>query len=302
MLNDNILSTIGQTPLVHITQITPSTSAKVYVKIESRNPGGSVKDRVALHMIEAAERDGVLKKGMKVVEPTSGNTGIGLALVCAAKGYKLILTMPEDMSVERVKLLKSLGAEVLLTPAKEGMLGAVARARELCSSNYCMPNQFNNPANPEAHYLTTGPEILKDLPDIDAFVAGIGTGGTITGVGRYFKERKKNVLIVGVEPAGSPVLSGGKPGHHVIEGIGAGFVPATLDRSILDRIITVTDEDAIETARELARKEGIMAGISSGAALWAGLQLARELGPGKKIVVLLPDSSERYMSTALFQE
>ncbi|MCG7844444.1 MAG: cysteine synthase A, partial [Methanomassiliicoccales archaeon] len=267
------------------------------------NPGGSVKDRVALHMIEAAESQGLLKPGMKVVEPTSGNTGIGLALVCAAKGYHLTLTMPEDMSVERVKLLRSLGAEVMLTPAQAGMMGAIVKAKELCSdSNYCMPNQFNNPANPEAHYLTTGPEIFEDLPDIGAFVAGIGTGGTITGVGRYLKERRKDVLIIGVEPAGSPVLSGGPPGTHAIQGIGAGFVPAILDINIIDRIITVRDEDAIETARELARKEGVMAGISSGAALWAGLQLARELGPGKKIVVLLPDSSERYMSTALFRE
>jgi cysteine synthase A len=273
------------------------------VKIEGRNPGGSVKDRVALHMIQTAEKGGLLKAGMKVVEPTSGNTGIGLAMVCAAKGYHIILTMPENMSVERIKLLRSLGAEVILTPAQAGMAGAIVKAKELCSgSNYCMPNQFNNPANVEAHYLTTGPEILTDLPDIDAFVAGIGTGGTITGVGRYLKERKKGVLIVGVEPAGSPVLSGGRAGTHRIQGIGAGFVPAILDRAVIDRIVPVTDEDAMETARELAKEEGIMAGISSGAALWAGLRLAKELGPGKKIVVLLPDSSERYMSTGLFRD
>jgi cysteine synthase A len=238
-----------------------------------------------------------------VVEPTSGNTGIGLALVCAAKGYHLILTMPENMSVERIKLLRSLGAEVILTQAQAGMAGAIVKAKEMCSSsNYCMPNQFNNPANVEAHYLTTGPEILTDLPDLDVFVAGIGTGGTITGVGRYLKEKKNDTLVVGIEPAGSPVLSGGQPGTHGIQGIGAGFVPAILDRKVIDRIMTVTDEDAIQTAKDLAHKEGIMAGISSGAALWAGLQLAKELGPGKKIVVLLPDSSERYMSTALFRE
>lgn len=272
------------------------------MKLEGCNPGGSVKDRVALHMIEKAERAGLLTKKMKVVEPTSGNTGIGLAMVCAAKGYQIVLTMPEDMSVERVKLLRALGAEVILTPAKEGMAGAVAFAKNMCSSgSYCMPNQFENPANPEAHYLNTGPEIYRDLPSIDAFVAGIGTGGTITGVAKYLRERKR-VMVVGVEPAGSPVLSGGSPGAHGIQGIGAGFVPKVLDMKLVDRIITVTDEDAIETAKALSTKEGIMAGISSGAALWAGLQMAKELGRGKKVVVLLPDSSERYMSTALFRE
>ncbi len=302
MLHHSLLNTIGHTPLVSLNRIAPSRSAEIYVKLEGRNPGGSVKDRIALHMIETAEKNGLLKKGMKVIEPTSGNTGIGLALVCAVKGYQILLTMPENMSVERVKLLKSLDAEVILTPAREGMAGAVAKAKELCSSgNYYMPDQFNNPLNPEAHYLTTGPEILKDLPDIDAFVAGIGTGGTITGVARYLKE-KKNILITGVEPAGSPVLSGGKSGSHAIQGIGAGFIPKILDLSLVDRIVTVTDEDAVGTARELARKEGIMTGISSGAALWAGLRLAEELGTGKKIVVLFPDSSERYMSTALFRE
>jgi len=302
-MKNHLTSSIGNTPLILLTQIVDSDSYSIYVKMEGRNPGGSIKDRVALHMIEIAEKQGILKPGMKVVEPTSGNTGIGLAVVCAAKGYSLILTMPENMSVERIKLLRSLGAEVILTPAHAGMVGAIVKAKELCSgANYCMPNQFNNPANPEAHYLTTGPEIFEDLPEIDAFVAGIGTGGTITGVGRYLKERKKDVLIVGVEPAGSPVLSGGEPGAHAIQGIGAGFVPATLDLDVVDRIMTVTDEDAIRTAKDLSRKEGIMAGISSGAAVWAALQLAKELGPGKKIVTILPDSSERYMSTALFQE
>ena len=239
---------------------------------------------------------------MKVVESTSGNTGIGLALVCAAKGYQITLTMPENMSIERIKLLRSLGAEVILTPASEGMAGAVAKAKEMASSgSHYMTNQFENPMNPKAHYLTTGPEIYKDLPSIDAFVTGIGTGGTITGVAKFLRERK-HVMIVGVEPAGSPVLSGGAPGPHALQGIGAGFVPKVLEMKFVDRIMTVTDQDAIDTAKALSRQEGIMAGISSGAALWAGIQLAKEMRNGKKIVVILPDSSERYMSTALFQE
>jgi len=289
--------------LVRLNNISIASSAEIYVKLEGRNPGGSIKDRVALHMIEVAEKNGQLKKGMGLIEPTSGNTGVGLALVCTAKGYQITLTMPENMSVERVNLLRSLGANVILTPASEGMAGAVAKAKELSSTgNYCMPNQFDNPSNPETHYLTTGPEIFRDLPSIDAFVAGIGTGGTITGVGKYLKERKKGVLIVGVEPAGSPVLSGGKAGPHGIQGIGAGFIPKVLDMKLVDRIITVSDEEAIDTAKALSRQEGIMGGISSGAALFASMKLAKEIGRGKKIVVLLPDSSERYMSTALFRE
>lgn len=303
MLHNSITSTIGRTPLVRLNNITSSSSAEIYVKLEGRNPGGSIKDRVALHMIETAIKNGLLKKGMKVVEPTSGNTGIGLALVCAAKDYQIVLTMPENMSVERVKLLKSLGAKVILTPASEGMAGSVAKAQELCASgNFYMPNQFDNPLNSETHYLTTGPEILKDLPSLDAFVAGIGTGGTITGVAKCLNERKKGILIVGVEPTGSPVLSGGKVGPHGIQGIGAGFVPKVLDMKLVNRIITVSDEEAIETAQALSREEGIMGGISSGAALFAGMKLAKEIGRGKKIVVLLPDSSERYMSTALFRD
>jgi cysteine synthase len=302
MLHNSITSTIGRTPLVRLNHILPSSSAEIYVKLEGRNPGGSVKDRVALYMIEKAEKDGLLKKGIKIVEPTSGNTGIGLALVCTAKNYRITLTMPENMSVERIKLLRSLGAEVILTPAQEGMAGAVAKAKELSSSGeFFMPNQFENPSNPEIHYRNTGPEIYNDLPSIDVFVAGIGTGGTITGVAKFLKERKP-VTIVGVEPAGSPVLSGGAPGAHALQGIGAGFVPKILNMKLVDRIVTVTDEDAIETAKRLSREEGIMAGISSGAALWAGLQISKDIGRGKKIVVLLPDSSERYMSTALFRE
>jgi len=302
MLHNSITSTIGRTPLVRLNHILPSSSAEIYVKLEGRNPGGSVKDRVALYMIEKAEKDGLLKKGIKIVEPTSGNTGIGLALVCTAKNYRITLTMPENMSVERIKLLRSLGAEVILTPAQEGMAGAVAKAKELSSSEeFFTPNQFENPSNPEIHYRNTGPEIYNDLPSIDVFVAGIGTGGTITGVAKFLKERKP-VTIVGVEPAGSPVLSGGAPGAHALQGIGAGFVPKILNMKLVDRIVTVTDEDAIETAKRLSREEGIMAGISSGAALWAGLQISKDIGRGKKIVVLLPDSSERYMSTALFRE
>ena len=289
--------------MVRLNNISIASSAEIYVKLEGRNPGGSIKDRVALHMIEVAVKNGQLKKGMSLVEPTSGNTGVGLALVCTAKGYQITLTMPENMSVERVNLLRSLGANVILTPADEGMAGAVAKAKELSSTgNYCMPNQFDNPSNPETHYLTTGPEIFRDLPSIDAFVAGIGTGGTITGVGKYLKERKKGVLIVGVEPAGSPVLSGGKAGPHAIQGIGAGFIPKVLDMKLVDRIITVSDQEAIDTAKALSRQEGIMGGISSGAALFASMKLAKEIGRGKKIAVLLPDSSERYMSTALFRE
>lgn len=302
MLHNNVISTIGRTPLVRLNRMAPSSSADIYVKVEGRNPGGSTKDRVALLLIETAEREGLLKKGMKVVESTSGNTGIGLALVCAAKGYQITLTMPENMSIERIKLLRSLGAEVILTPASEGMAGAVAKAKEMASSgSHYMTNQFENPMNPKAHYLTTGPEIYKDLPSIDAFVTGIGTGGTITGVAKFLRERK-HVMIVGVEPAGSPVLSGGAPGPHALQGIGAGFVPKVLEMKFVDRIMTVTDQDAIDTAKALSRQEGIMAGISSGAALWAGIQLAKEMRNGKKIVVILPDSSERYMSTALFQE
>jgi cysteine synthase A len=303
----SILDTIGQTPLVRINKLVRAGAAEVYAKVEASNPMRSVKDRIALSMIETAERNGRLKPGMDVVvvEPTSGNTGIGLAMVCAVKGYRILLTMPESMSVERRKLLKALGAELVLTTRERGMVGAVEAAQEICArdSNACMPQQFDNPANPLTHEHTTALEILDDLPDLDAFVAGVGTGGTITGVGRALRARAaKRVLTVAVEPAGSPVLSGGRPGTHAIQGIGAGFVPKVFDRSVVDRIVAVTDEDAIETARQLARREGIMAGVSSGAALFAALGVADELGKGKKVVVVLPDTGERYLSTDLFPE
>jgi cysteine synthase A len=304
MLYNSILETIGRTPIVRLHKLPDEKSAQVYCKVESFNPMSSVKDRIALAMIEMAERDGRLREGMCVVEPTSGNTGIGLAMVCASKGYRLILTMPESMSVERRRLLKALGAELVLTSTANGMNGAIECATDICrgKENTFMPQQFENHANPEAHMRTTAREILADVPDLDAFVAGVGTGGTITGVGKVLKAETPKTMIVAVEPAASPVLSGGKAGPHGIQGIGAGFIPKVMDKSVVDRVVRVKDEDAKRTARELAKKEGILAGISSGAALHAGLEIGRELGPGRKVVVLLPDSGERYLSTDLFLE
>lgn len=303
MRHESILGTIGGTPLVRLTKMLSEDSSEVFCKLESFNPMHSVKDRIALAMIEDAERSGKLKPGMRVIEPTSGNTGIGLAMVCAVKGYPLTLTMPETMSVERRKLLKALGAEIVLTPGRERMDGAIKCAKDLCrkGKGAFMPMQFENPANPLAHRVTAA-EILKDLPDVDIFVAGIGTGGTITGVGKALKEHRQEIRIIGVEPAASAVLTGGRPGPHGIQGIGAGFVPKTLDRRVVDWIFPVSDEDAKRTARELAKKEGILAGISSGAALCIGLQMAKQFGPEKKMVVLLPDTGERYLSTDLFPE
>ena len=302
MLYRNILEAIGHTPMVRLNRLTGERSAQVYAKLESFNPMHSVKDRVALSMIEAAERDGRLRPGMYVVEPTSGNTGIGLAMVCAAKGYRLVITMPETMSVERRRLMAAFGAEVVLTPGKEGMIGAISRAEEMVRSDEkaFMPQQFKNPANPDAHQRITAEEILADLPDLDAFVSAVGTGGTITGVGRALKERKCDVELVAVEPSSSPVLSGGKPGPHRIQGIGAGFVPDTCDLSLIDHVLQVDDMEAMEHARELARNEGILCGISSGAALCGALNVAKELGPDAKVVVLLADTGERYLSTELF--
>ena len=302
MLYRNILEAIGHTPMVRLNRLAGERSAQVYAKLESFNPMHSVKDRVALSMIEAAERDGHLRPGMYVVEPTSGNTGIGLSMVCAAKGYRLVITMPETMSVERRRLMAAFGAEVVLTPGREGMTGAISRAEEMVRSdeNAFMPQQFKNPANPEVHQRTTAEEILADLPDLDAFVSAVGTGGTITGVGRALKERKCDVELVAVEPSSSPVLSGGKPGPHRIQGIGAGFVPDTCDLSLIDRVLQVDDMEAVKHARELARKEGILCGISSGAALCGALHVAKELGPDAKVVVLLADTGERYLSTELF--
>jgi len=300
-VKDSVLELIGDTPMVRLSRIAGGPSAEIIAKVESFNPMSSVKDRVALAMIEDAERSGKLLRGMTVVEPTSGNTGIGLAMVCAVKGYKLILTMPETMTVERRKLLSALGAEIVLTEGSRGMTGALQEAKRLVeSTGGFMPNQFENPANPEVHRQTTAKEIASAVPKVDAFVAGVGTGGTITGVGEVLKEKDPNTLIVAVEPEGSPVLSGGQPGPHRIQGIGAGFVPKILNRSIIDRIIKVKEADAIATSRILSKSEGILAGISSGAATWAALQVAKELGPGKTVVVVLPDTGERYLSTDLF--
>jgi cysteine synthase A len=299
---NSILETIGRTPLVRLNRVVPEGSAEVFCKLEAFNPMSSVKDRVAWAMIDDAERSGKLRPGMSVVEPTSGNTGIGLAMVCAVKGYRLILTMPESMSQERQRLLRAMGAEIVLTPRAEGMAGAIRCAQELCGkeTNSFMPMQFENPSNPDIHERTTAQEILQDQPVVDAFVAGVGTGGTIMGVGRVLKRSRSSCLIVAVEPKGSSVLSGGSPGTHGIQGIGAGFIPKVLDRSILDRIIQVSDDEAKEMARRLAKEEGILAGISSGAAVHAAVLVAKELGPGKTVVTLLPDSGERYLSTDLF--
>jgi cysteine synthase A len=302
---DSVLDLIGDTPVVKLSKLIGENSANVYCKLESFNPLSSVKDRIALSMIEAAEKEGKLAPGATLVEPTSGNTGIGLAFVAAFKGYRLMLTMPDTMSVERRKIMKAFGAEIILTPGEKGMKGAVEKAEELANKNgWFQPQQFNNPANPEIHRKTTAREILEQVPDLDAFVAGIGTGGTITGVGEALREeiRGRDVLIVGVEPEDSPVLSGGKPGPHKIQGIGAGFVPEILNAKIYDEIIKVSNGKAFETSLSLAREEGIFAGISSGAALWAAIKVAERLGKGKKVVVILPDHGERYLSTELFED
>jgi cysteine synthase A len=305
MIYSDITKTIGNTPLVRINRMAEGLGAQVLVKIESFNPLSSVKDRLAVAMIEDAEKKGLIKKGTVIIEPTSGNTGIGLAFVCASRGYRLILTMPETMSIERRQLVAILGAEIILTEGAKGMTGAVQKAEELAAEipDSFIPQQFKNPANPEIHRRTTAVEILSDTSDqVDYFVAGIGTGGTITGVGEILRDKLPGVKIIGVEPRDSPVLSGGKSGAHKIQGIGAGFVPDVLNRDIIDEIITVANDDAGTAARELAKKEGILAGISSGAALWAGLQVAaRAEAKGKTIVVLLPDTGERYLSTWLFQ-
>ncbi len=301
----NVIETIGNTPLVRINRLIDSEEVNLYAKIESFNPAHSVKDRIGFAMIVDAEEKGIIKPGITtLVEPTSGNTGIALAFVAAAKGYRLILTMPETMSVERRKLLKLFGAELVLTPGSEGMSGAVRKAEEIVKNtpDAFMPQQFKNPANPAIHRKTTAEEIWRDTDgQIDIFVGGVGTGGTITGVGEVIKKKKK-IQCIAVEPAASPVLSGGKPGPHKIQGIGAGFIPDVLNREIIDEIIQVTNEDAINTAREAARKEGLLIGISSGAALWAALNVAkREGSKGKTIVVVLPDTGERYLSTALME-
>ncbi|HUG90611.1 MAG TPA: cysteine synthase A [Planctomycetaceae bacterium] len=296
---------IGRSPLVRINHITNGLKATILAKIEGRNPAYSVKCRIGASMIWDAERTGKLKAGMTVVEPTSGNTGIALAFVCAARGYPLVLTMPDTMSLERRMMLKSFGSELILTPGAEGMKGAIARAEELAAKpDYYMPQQFKNPANPEIHFKTTGPEIWDDTAgDVDILISGVGTGGTITGVSRYFEKSKgKPLYSVAVEPANSPVLSGGSPGKHKIQGIGAGFVPDVLDRSLVDEIVQVTDDEAFELAPRIAREEGITVGISSGAALAAAIKVAsRPESAGKTLVVIFPDSGERYLSTPMFE-
>ncbi len=295
----DITELIGRTPLVRLNRLSPEGAGTIYGKVEFFNPGGSVKDRICLSMINEAERQGKLKPGGTIVEPTSGNTGIGLALVSAVRGYKLILVMPESMSMERASLLSSYGAQLVLTPAWEGMKGSIKEAESIVAQNpsYFMPDQFSNPANPAMHKKTTALEIWEAMDGkIDAFVAAVGTGGTITGCGEVFKERNPKIRVIAVEPAGSPVLSGGDPGPHKIQGIGAGFVPKVLNRTILDGVITVTDDEAYQTAKLLAKKEGLLVGISAGANVFAAQKVAKELGPGRNIVTILCDTGERYIS------
>jgi cysteine synthase A len=298
-----ILDLIGNTPMLKLSRVVGAGDAEVWAKLEGFNPGGSVKDRPALAMIEDAEKKGRLKKGMKIVEPTSGNTGIGLAMAAAVKGYPIVLTMSEAMSLERRRLLEAYGAELVLTPAEKGMKGAIEKASEiLASGNYFMPDQFGNPANPQVHRKTTAREILKFMgaKKIDAFVAGVGTGGTVTGVGEVLRKNFKNIKVFAVEPATSPVLSGGQPGPHAIPGIGAGFVPKILNTKVYDEVIQVTNGQAAEMTKRLAREEGLLVGISSGAACWAALQVAARLGKGKRVVTLFPDGGERYLTMGVF--
>ncbi len=299
VLHKDITELIGNTPLVRLNRLSKPGAATIYGKVEFFNPGGSVKDRICLNMINEAERQGKLKPGGTIVEPTSGNTGIGLALVAAVRGYKLILVMPESMSMERASLLSSYGAQLVLTPAWEGMKGSIKEAESILAQNpsYFMPDQFSNPANPAMHRMTTAVEIWDALNgQVDAFVAAVGTGGTITGCGELFKEKNPGVKVIAVEPAGSPVLSGGDPGPHKIQGIGAGFIPKVLNRTILDRVITVTDDEAYQTAKQLSKKEGLLVGISAGANVFAAQKVADELGAGKNVVTILCDTGERYIS------
>ncbi len=297
--HESILDLIGNTPMVRLKKVVDKNMATIYAKLEMFNPGGSVKDRIALNMVEQAEKKGLLKHGSVIVEPTSGNTGIGLAIVGRVKGYKVILAMPDGTTQERIQILESFGAEVILTPAKDGMLGAVEKAREIVSneSNAFMPQQFMNPDNPATHRKTTAKEILKDTDgNIDGFAAGVGTGGTLTGVSEVLKKHNPKIKVMAIEPKTSAVLSGGKPGPHMIQGIGAGFVPDVLDRKLIDEIVTVDDQEAYQMAKRLSKEEGIFAGISCGAACVGALKLAKQLGPGKTIVVIFPDSGERYLS------
>jgi cysteine synthase len=301
-VGNSITDLINQTPLVKVNRLTGENDADIYLKLEYFNPGSSVKDRIALAMVEQAEKEGKLQEGGTIIEPTSGNTGIGLAMVAAAKGYKTVIVMPDTMSMERRNLLRAYGAELVLTPGADGMKGAIAKANELADQNgWFLPQQFENFSNPEIHRLTTGPEIADSLDRVDAFISGIGTGGTITGAGGVLKERFPEVKIIAVEPEKSPVLSGGQSGPHKIQGIGAGFVPKVLDTDIYDEIIQVSDENAYDTARKAARQEGILGGVSSGAAIYAALETAKKLGKGKTVVAIIPSNGERYLSTPLYQ-
>ncbi|UXR71816.1 MULTISPECIES: cysteine synthase A [unclassified Staphylococcus] len=300
---ENITQIIGQTPVVKLRHQAGEDAADIYVKLEYQNPGGSVKDRIALAMIEQAEKEGKIKPGDTIVEPTSGNTGIGLAFVCAAKGYKAVFTMPETMSQERRNLLKAYGAELVLTPGAEAMKGAIKKAKELKEEHgYFEPQQFENLANPRVHELTTGPELVEQFEGktIDAFLAGVGTGGTLSGAGKVLKEKYPDIQIVAIEPEDSPVLSGGEPGPHKLQGLGAGFVPGTLDTEVYEEVIKVGNEVAMETSRRVAKEEGILGGISSGAAIYAAIQKAKELGKGKTVITVLPSNGERYLSTPLY--
>lgn len=302
-VTSNITELIGETPIVKLKGSENENHAEIYVKLEFMNPGSSVKDRIALSMIEAAEKDGILKEGDTIIEPTSGNTGIGLAMVAAAKGYNIVVVMPDSMSLERRNLLQAFGAELILTPGADGMKGAIQKAEQLKEEKgYFMPQQFRNEANPEVHERTTGKEIVKQMKDgLDAFVSGIGTGGTITGAGKVLKEHFKDIKIYAVEPEDSPVLSGGSPGPHKLQGLGAGFVPKVLNTDVYDAVIRVSTEEAFTASREVAKNEGILGGISSGAAIAAAKQVAKKLGKGKKVLAVLPDNGERYLSTPLFQ-
>ncbi|EGG36156.1 MULTISPECIES: cysteine synthase A [Paenibacillus] len=303
---NNVTELIGETPLVRLNRIVPEDSAEIYLKLEYQNPGASVKDRIAISIVEEAEKDGRLKPGDTIIEATSGNTGIGLAMVAAAKGYKAVIVMPETMSLERRNLLRAYGAELVLTPGSEGMNGAVKKAEEILKENagFFMAEQFKNQANVKIHRETTGPEIVEAIQSIggslDAFVAGIGTGGTITGAGEVLKEQYPDIKIIAVEPAASPILAGGKPGPHKIQGIGANFIPEILNQEVYDEIVHVENDDAFETSRRVAKEEGVLGGISSGAAVYAALKVAKELGKGKRVVAIIPSNGERYLSTPLY--
>lgn len=302
---NSVADLVGNTPVVKLNHATGPNDANVYVKLEYMNPGSSVKDRLALAMVEKAEQDGILKEGSTLIEPTSGNTGIGLAMIAAAKGYKSVIVMPDTMSLERRNLLRAYGAELILTPGADGMKGAIAKAEELAKEKgWFLPQQFENPVNAVMHYETTGQELVKAFKEadlqVDAFIAGVGTGGTVSGVGKALKENFSDVKIIAVEPKDSPVLEGGKPGPHKIQGIGAGFIPETLDTAIYDSVIGVENDDAFETSRKIAKEEGILGGISSGAAIWAAVETAKQLGKGKNVVAVLPSNGERYLSTPLY--